>query len=265
VPAPAEKPTALQMTDEELQLEKARGRSVGLGAVLAVVLYSGFILTTYITVKAANGGGQARQLAAIHAHKIVYIFSGFFFAVASLMVAGVLLHLLLAARSRSRLVPKLAIYAAVVGPVLVALIYPVYTLAQASAAKKFVEGAVHTDAVAKHLSSSGLVEASTTVFRFALLVMALAWVMAGVYSMRVGLLTRLVAAVAIAIGVANFVAPPLAALLQIFWLGAVAIMFLGESDQTPPAWKLGRPVPWSEVNAAQAAGEDPADFEKSQQ
>jgi hypothetical protein len=52
-------------------------------------------------------------------------------------------------------------------------------------------------------------------------------------------------------------------LLQVFWIGAMAIMLLGESAQTPPAWKLGRPVSWREVAATGASQhEDPKDFEK---
>jgi hypothetical protein len=81
--------------------------------------------------------------------------------------------------------------------------------------------------------------------------------------MRVGLLTRLVGSVAVAIGAASILAPPFAALLQVFWIGAMAIMLLGESAQTPPAWKLGRPVSWREVAATGASQhEDPKDFEK---
>ena len=84
--------------------------------------------------------------------------------------------------------------------------------------------------------------------------------MAGVYGMRLGLLTRLVGAVAIAIGFASVIAPPLAALLQVFWISAFAIMLLGEGPQTPPAWKLGRPVSWREV--AETGAQPTADKEQ---
>lgn len=259
-------PGALQMTDEELQLEQARGRMIGLTSVLTVALLSGFILATYFALRDSSGGNQAAQLKAIYEHKLAYTLSGFFFAVGSLLIAGVLTHIILAARSRSSVVPKFALYVAIAGPVLVALAYPVFTFAQVSAANDFADAAVHTNAVAKDLVDSGLGQGATAVFRFGLLLVAVAWVMVGIYGMRLGLLTRLVGAVAIAIGAANVLAAPLAALLSIFWIGAMAITLLGESAQTPPAWKLGRPVTWREVAAAaHAPGEDPSDFNKSEQ
>jgi hypothetical protein len=200
----------------------------------------------------------------VYEHKLPYILSGFFLAVGSLLVAGVLTHVILAARSRSRLVPKLALFLAIAGPVLVALIFPVYTLAQVSAANDFAAASQHTLQVAKDLSDSSAIKITGNVYYLGQLVLAVAWVMCGIYGMRIGLLTRLVGAVAIAIGIANVIAPPFAALLQVFWIGAFAIMLLGESQQIPPAWKLGRPVPWSEVHAMaqEAPQENPADFNK---
>jgi hypothetical protein len=265
VAEPATTEVVRQMSTDELRLEKERGRSVGLGAVLAVALYCGFILATWLTVRDQKGTSNAATLLQLHAHKLPLVLSGFFLSVASLLVAGVLVHLLLAARSRLTLVPKVSLYVAIGGPVLAALLYPLYVLLRASAAAKFYDANPRTAAYADHLSTTGALHWASYAFFVAQILVAIAWFMTGWYGMRVGLLTRLVGSVAIAIGIASAFAPPLAALLQIFWLGAVAIMFLGESEQTPPAWKLGRPVPWSEVNAAREAGEDITQFEKSDQ
>jgi hypothetical protein len=256
------------MTDEELTVEGARARLVGLASVLTVAMFSGFIFTAWLALRDSSGGTNEKKLEAIADHKLAFIFSSFFFSIASLLVAAVLVHLILAARSRSTVVPKLALYVSFAGPVLAALVYPAYTLAQVSAANKFLDSPEQTVKVATELLDSGAIQFTTTLYLFAQLLVAIAWVMTGMYSMRIGLLTRLVASVAIAIGLANLIAPPLAALLQVFWIGAVAIMLLGDGPQTPPAWKLGRPVSWREVAAAGAAGpsvEDPAEFEKSDQ
>jgi hypothetical protein len=251
------------MTDDELALESARGRMIGMISVLTVAMYSGFILTSYFALKSGAGGNNAEHLKTIYEHKGAFIMSGLFFSVGSILVAGVLVHILLAGRSRSKLVPKISLYAAVGGPVLAAVIFPAYVIAQVSAANKFADAAVHSNDVATKLLDSGFLHFTTTAYLFAQMVVAIAWVMTGVFGMRVGLLTRLVGIVAIAIGAANILAPPFAALLQVFWIGAMAIQLLGESSQTPPAWKLGRPVPWSEVAAVgRASFEDPQDFEK---
>lgn len=260
-------PGALQMSDEELKLEAARGRMIGLASVLTVAMFSAFILTSWLALKDASTGDQAKHLIAVQEHKLPYILSGFFLSIASLLVAGVLSHIILAARSRSQLVPKIALYLAIAGPVLVAIIFPAYTLAQVSAASDFAAAAQQTLAEAKKLTDSGAIKITANLYYLGQLVIAVAWVMSGIYGMRIGLLTRLVGAVAIAIGIANVIAPPFAALLSVFWIGAFAIMLLSDGQQVPPAWKLGRPVPWSEVaataRAAQdAPAEDPQDFEK---
>lgn len=255
------------MTDEELKLEAARGRMVGLASVLTVAMFSAFILTSWFALKDASTGDQAKHLIAVNDNKLPYVLSGFFLAVASLLVAGVLTHIVLAARSRSQLVPRVALYVAIAGPVLVAIVFPAYTLTQVSAANDFADAANQTVAAAKDLTDSGAIKFTANAYYFGQLLIAVAWVMSGIYGMRIGLLTRLVGAVAIAIGIANVIAPPFAALLSVFWIGAFAIMMLGESAQIPPAWKLGRPVPWSEVAAnaraaQEAPAEDPQDFDK---
>jgi len=256
---------ARQMTDQELQIEDARGRGVGLASVLTVAMLSGFIFASWLALRDASSADNAKRLASIAEHKLAFVLSGLFFSVASLLVAAVLVHIMLAARSRSTAVPKLAFYVTIGGPVLAALVYPAYVLAQVSAANKFADASAQTLAVAKELLDSSAVQITTSLYFLAQVLVALAWIMTGLFGMRLGLLTRLVGAVAIAIGVSSVIAPPLAALVQVFWIGALAIMLLGESAQTPPAWKLGRPVPWREVAAAAAAAENPADFNKSEQ
>jgi hypothetical protein len=256
------------MTDKELELEGARSRMVAIASVLTVAMFSGFIFTTWLSLRDASGGTSEKKLETILDHKLAFIFSSFFLAVASLLVAFVLVHLILAARARSSVVPKVALYSAIAGPVLAAIVYPIYTLAQVSAANKFADAPVQSAKVASDLLNSGSIELTTTVYMFAQLLVAIAWVMTGIYCMRLGLLTRLVGSVAIAIGLANVIAPPLAALLQVFWIGALAIMLIGDGPQTPPAWKLGRPVSWREVAATGAANADKEqlkEFDKSDQ
>lgn len=266
--APTSVPGALQMTDEQLELEAERGRLVGLISVLTVAMFSGFILTSYFALRDAASADQAKHLAAISEHKLAYILSGFFLSIGSLLVAAVLVHILLAARSRSTVVPRLALFTAIAGPVLVALVFPVYTITQVSAANDFAAAAQHTVAVAKHVTDTTAISSTSLLYFVGQAVLGIAWLLTGIYGMRLGLLTRLIGTVAIAIGAANLLAPPFAALLEVFWIGAVAILLLGESASTPPAWKLGRPVPWTEVAAIaarQSAGEDASGFNKSEQ
>lgn len=239
-----------QMDRQELLTENVRGRMVGMLSVLTVLCLCGFFFTLWLVQKdAAKTGGDAASLVLIHEHKLAYILSWFFLAIGSLLVAPVLLHIALAARSRSTAVPKVMQVMAIAGPAIVAIVLPLFTITQVAASNDFWDGGVHTLAAAKDALDNTGVHLTTIFYQVAQLFLAVAWVMVGVYGMRVGLLSKLVGFVAIAIAAANVLAPPLAAVLQVFWIGALAIMLLGRLDQRPPAWALGRPVPWQEVNA----------------
>jgi hypothetical protein len=254
------------MTDEELVVEKARGRMVAAISVLGVTLYTAYFLTTLIAVRSVSGSGNVRLLTTIQEHKVAFILAGLFISIGVLLSGGVLTHILVSARSRSALVPKLAIYLAMAGPASYAIVYPIFTLALAAASKKFIDSPTHTVELADHLVQSGTVKFAATLEAFSRLLVAVAWVMTGIYGMRNGLLTRLIGLVAVAIGAIFLFAPAFSAFIQIFWIGAVAILLLGESEHVPPAWKLGRTVSWREVaDGAHAPVENPSDFPKSDQ
>ncbi len=254
------------MTDEALAAEEARGRTVGLVSVATVALFSAFILCSYFALKDAQTGNNAKYLTEISQNKGLYIASGFAFAVANLLIALVLTHVLFAARQRSERVPRFPLYVAIFGPLIVAVIYPAYTLANVVAAGDFVDAVNQTAEFARQQANTSAIELTRGIWLVGQGLLTFAWLTTGLFGMRVGLLTRMVGTFAMAIGIANFIAPPFAALLQVFWVGAMAIMLIGESAQVPPAWKLGRPVPWREVDAmrAAAASEDTPDADERQ-
>jgi hypothetical protein len=253
---------ARELSPEELLGEEARSRAVGLVSMLTVFCLSFSFFCLYMVQRdAAQSGGDVAALLLIDAQKGWYIASYFFLAIGSLLVGPVLMHILIAAKSRMPSVSKFALYAAVAGPVLVAIALPAFTLVQVGIAGDFAAGSVQTVEEAKRLLGSTAFEVTTGFYRVALLVFAIAWAVTGVYGMRTGLLTRLIGVVALAIGGANIFAPPLAAIVQVFWIGAVSIMLMSRGGNKPPAWVLGRSVPWSEVQAnaeLQRAEEQPA-------
>ena len=77
------------------------------------------------------------------------------------------------------------------------------------------------------------------------LAFAVAIVLVSVNAMRVGLVTRLVGYLGV-ISAVLFVVPlvPLP-IVQVYWLGALSMMFAGRSPSgTPPAWESGEAMPW---------------------
>jgi hypothetical protein len=66
-----------------------------------------------------------------------------------------------------------------------------------------------------------------------------------IMAMRVGLLTRLLAYVGIGASVLLILQPTAVVLLEIYWLGALAVLFAGRwPSGTPAAWRSGEAVPW---------------------
>jgi hypothetical protein len=80
---------------------------------------------------------------------------------------------------------------------------------------------------------------------FVQLALALAIVMISINAMRVGLLTRFLGYLGVISGalfVLAFVPIPI---VQVYWLGALAMLFAGRSPNgTPPAWQSGESMPW---------------------
>jgi hypothetical protein len=80
---------------------------------------------------------------------------------------------------------------------------------------------------------------------FVQLALALAIVMISINAMRVGLLSRFLGSLGVISGalfVLAFVPIPI---VQVYWLAALALLFLGRSPSgTPPAWQSGEAMPW---------------------
>ncbi|MGB0872046.1 MAG: hypothetical protein ACPGYP_02800 [Solirubrobacterales bacterium] len=237
-----------QMTDEELVIENSRGRVVGVISVVTVAAMSAYFFCLWLVQKdRAAKPDQATDLVLISDNSGFFILAFFFLAVGSLLLAPVLLHLALAIRSRVPKAPRLIPILAVVGPVAVAIALPAFTFVQVSVANDFADGTIKTVAEATRLAQSDALDFTRYIYLVAQLVLAVAWAMVGVFSVRVGLLTKVVGYVAVAIGLASVIAAPLAAILSVFWIGAVSIMLLGRGSQRPPAWAFGRAVSWREI------------------
>jgi hypothetical protein len=80
---------------------------------------------------------------------------------------------------------------------------------------------------------------------FVQLALALAIVLISINAMRVGLLTRFLGYLGVISGalfVLAFVPIPI---VQVYWLGALAMLFAGRNPNgTPPAWQSGEAMPW---------------------
>ncbi|MFT4048288.1 MAG: hypothetical protein QM648_00440 [Solirubrobacterales bacterium] len=261
-------PGALQMSDQELVAEAARSRMVTFASVLTVTLFTAYFMLTTLVVRNGEGSGTSRLLETVHEHKAPFIIAGMAFSLGILLTGTLLAHLALSAQQRSSVVPKFLVGLAFGGPAFYAIVYPIFIVALVTAAKNFAGAEIQNAKAATDAINSGWIGVIVAIEPFARVFVVAAWVMTSMQAMRVGLLTRLVGFVGVAIGALFFFSSGLSAFVAIFWIGAVAITLLGDGRNVPPAWKLGRPVPWSEVAqiaAQQSAGEDASQFDKSEQ
>jgi hypothetical protein len=123
---------------------------------------------------------------------------------------------------------------------------------------------------AKAASDFGALVYVGIVFQLAFTV---AIVMISVNAMRVGLLSRLVGYLGVISAVLFILGPVIPPIVQISWLGALALLLSGRAASgLPPAWERGEAVPWpspaemreARVRAAVAGrGETAAESEPS--
>jgi hypothetical protein len=178
------------------------------------------------------------------------------------LLAGVgLAYLARATHARRPEFPRLALYLPHLGAALMALQTLLIGIGTVAAAHDFLTGPRTVEA-AKHLNTSGLLVAGSVVQIAALLAFGSAFVFVSLNAMRAGLLTRFLGILGIVVGVFSvlqFGAPGL--LLQVFWLGALGVLILGQwPSGVPPAWSSGRAEPWpaqQEAREARRAGTGP--------
>jgi hypothetical protein len=87
--------------------------------------------------------------------------------------------------------------------------------------------------------------------------LAFAAVMIAMNAMRTGLLSRFMGVLGIGMGVMLILPLGIQPLLQLFWLGALGVLFLGRwpGAGRGPAWETGEPIPWP--SAADRLGPPP--------
>ena len=198
---------------------------------------------------------RAAELAYINSHALGEIVSGMVWAIAAAGIAIALYYLFQVTRARRPELPPTLRPMALIGPAGVGLLGatglggiveagPVFQVAAALKAHSFVHGSDHSHHAV--VSARGGVLTVILILSLATtLALAFAFVFLSLNAMRVGLLSRFMGIVGIFAGVL-FVIPftPLP-VVQIFWLGAAAVLFAGRwPSGMPPAWQTGRAEPW---------------------
>jgi hypothetical protein len=185
----------------------------------------------------------------IHDRASIYVVAAVLSALSLATLAVALWYLFRVTRNRRPELPSWLEPLIWIGPVLFAAALALGTADQLHVASEFVKGA-HTEVRANHLTKT-LAVAPRIVGQAGAFAIAISLVMVSLNAMRVGLLTRFLGIIGVVIG-ALLVLPILPGqVFQIFWLGALAAVFL---DKYPggrgESWASGEPGQW--LSAAEA-------------
>ncbi len=251
-----------QLSPEAIAAERQRGRKAGFFALGSAVTMVGSLALLVVTLSGVDASDEAKRLLTIEQRPVGWVSVNMLAAIATAMLAPLLLHLATAARGRRPTIPKIVRTLALIGPIMVAVALPIQQIFQLNVASDFAAADVHTVKAARDALKDTGFQAAASVALAGSVAMGFAFVMVGFYSIGTGLLTRFIGVVGIIIGFAT-VLPIFGAsgILQVFWLSAVAMMLIGPAERQPPAWAAGRAVPWPKFGQPPASAEPVDDDE----
>jgi hypothetical protein len=166
-------------------------------------------------------------------------------ALGSAAMSPILGYLYRAAAARTPKLPRLALYAALIGPLVVAVATLGLQIVSSVQASDFAGSADHSTKAAHDALTGSTLLAFTLMRQLGVLVVGLAFVLISLHGMRVGLFTRFIGILGMLAGVLFVI--PLVSLpvVQCFWLGVVSLLVLQRwPGPVPPSWKTGEPEPW---------------------
>ena len=264
---------------DQLEYEARVGRRAALAAFgsALLILVSGFYLTVALRDRPDD---SADFLLAVDREPTDFVVAGILQGVATLLLGVVLVFLYRAAKHRRPELPRAALVLAVAAPLVMATVGVARQVELIDVARDFAATSPVTEEnVARRLPEApararrdavessddraedgiregGNLAAIAGVGFAGNLALAFAVVMINLYAMRAGLVSRFLGIVGIIIGV--LVALPgivgTLPVVQLFWLVAVGVLFLGRwPGGRGPAWETGEAIPWPSAAEQRAA------------
>jgi hypothetical protein len=249
--------------DAQLAAERRGAPWAAAAALAAAVLFTAQTFVVQAVVLEGRPDTDRGVLRALHEHSGELIVSAVLQALGALALLVVFRYLLDATRARRPELPAPLAWLVYGGPLLYALGGLVGVFDRLDVADRFADGAF-TEKRADDLLDSpsaltiGISLAGT-------LALALLFVLVSMNAMRAGLLSRFTGILGVIVGALMVLplVPGGSLVIQIFWLGALAALFLNRwPGGRGPAWESGRAEPWpSAAERRQAVAEPPAPAE----
>lgn len=244
------------MSSAQLQAERRRGRLAAAAAVVgAVSLYVSVVWSQSIYPDAPDN--KADKLRYFDRHAGDMLGAAAVQALAMLMLAVVAVHLFRAMRARRPDTPVVVGFMGVYGPVMLALVTIVAAVAQVKIAGDFADRSAQTIAAAENALEDPVLLIPRYVGVSAALALAFWLVKGSLDAMRIGLLTRFMGILGIALGPAFVL--QFGSLVLPVWLIALAALFWGYWPRgLPPAWESGEARPWPGSGPVERSESPPA-------
>jgi Domain of unknown function (DUF4386) len=228
----------------QLDWERRTGPRAAVAALAGVALLVGYVVLQQVVALSDRPGNSAEFLQTIDKNSGPWVAAAVLQGLSAFALAAVLWYLFTATRHRRPELPAWAVYVAFLAAALLTAAYVLSALDQLDTANRFLAHGETTKKRADDLldDRSG---AAVGLGAGGGLGMALSLVLVSLNAMRVGLVSRFLGILGVIVGALQVlpVLPPF--VLEIFWLGALAVLFL---DRWPggrgPAWDTGESIPW---------------------
>jgi hypothetical protein len=245
------------MTPEQLSSERRRGRIAALAAIAAGIAFgAGAFWYQVVNADAPDGKDDAAVLSYFDRHGSEYLGASILQVVGMLLLVVVAVHLYRAARDRNPDQSVVVLATGIYGPVAFAISTLVRAIALSILADDFAGRAVQSEQAADDLLNTPVLAVATVFGLTGVLALGFWLVKGSLDAMRLGLLTRFMGILGIALGPALVLGFGLYVLP--LWLIALGVLFAGRWPRgVPPAWTTGRAEPWQIAAPVDAAPDDP--------
>lgn len=253
---------------EQLNWESRAGKPAALAAFATIVLSVVSSIYVNAALDRTPDADSTRQLLEVRdAQPDVFVNGAVIGGISTLLLAVVLLYLYRATKFRRPELPSAAFVLAIVGPVLVALAGILVQLDINDTATEFVTSGARTEARADDLVGDRSALGQSIGLSGAL-ALAFSTILISQSAMRTGLVSRFIGILGIVVGaiyVLGTLFPLGTDMVQLFWLLALGLIFLGRwPGGRGPAWETGEAIEWptaaerrAELERAQAAEQAP--------
>jgi hypothetical protein len=233
---------------EQLDWESRAGKFAAIAAFGAIILSVGSNVYVSSTLDRTPESGNTRQLLEIRdAQPEAFMTGAVLSAIGTLLLIAVLLYLYRVTKLRRPELPFAVLPLAILGPVLVAVAGILVQLDFNDIASEFTSSGPRKEARAEDLVGERSVLAQSVGLSGAL-AMAFATILISQSAMRAGLLSRFLGILGIVVGaiyVMGTLFPLGTDLVQLFWLLALGLIFMGKwPGGRGPAWETGEAVEW---------------------